>query len=36
MTQVKGSASAFITKEQKKTALEVMSLICSGDFSSAL
>jgi len=36
MSQIKGSASSFIAKEQKKAALEVMSLICSGDFSSAL
>ena len=27
---------SFVLKQQKKSALEVMSLICSGDFASVL
>ena len=33
---MKGDYADFIQREQKKTAMEVMSLICSGNFSSAL
>ena len=33
--QIKGNVNSYIVKEQKKAALEVLSLICSGD-SSAL
>lgn len=36
LTQVKSSSTNFIVKEQKKAALQVMSLICSGEFSSVL
>jgi len=31
-----GGVSTYMKSEQKKTALEVMSLICAGNFSSAL
>jgi hypothetical protein len=31
-----GEFISFIKQEQKKTALEVLSTICSGDFSSIL
>jgi hypothetical protein len=34
--QTKGSYHKFILLEQKKTATELMSQICSGDFSSSL
>jgi hypothetical protein len=36
LTQVRGNYAHYIQREQKKTAMEVMSLICSGNFSSAL
>jgi hypothetical protein len=36
MTTIKANPNDFIIKEQKKTALEVMSLICSSEFSNVL
>lgn len=35
MTKV-GEYLGYIRQEQKKTALEVLSIICSGDFASIL
>jgi len=35
-TQVKGDIALQVQREQKKTAMEVMSLICSGEHSNAL
>lgn len=36
MDSVKSSSQNFIIKEQKKAALQVMSMICSGEFSNVL
>jgi hypothetical protein len=36
LSQVRSNPQNFIVKEQKKAALQVMSLICQGEFSSTL
>ena len=36
LKQAKGKYSDLVNKSQKKTAMEMMSLVCQGEFSSAL
>lgn len=36
LKQAKGKYADLVNKSQKKTAMEMMSLVCQGEFSSAL